>query len=308
MTTTDLLYPWRPPWIVLGFGNRDPPSPGPGSNERLTSLTGLPYFLYSWLGSYYNGTTTFNLQPLVDNRGGTVCPALQNRTISFKSESILAVTATSNDDGGHNPVRVALRSALTDFDFVYSSVKGEETKSLRWEFQSLQYIFHNPLLQPAGYRYAIYRPYFNLSLTNDSPPYHITGSSNYIGYGAKDITMKMRSCQDAAETSWNFHFLNSTPSNPANIPITDPTVNMIFDSQSASFSYNGWFSLSDHTSIFYGKASIEFQGKIDPLHSDILNTGLSEAGRRVGKGTTVNGSGSGCSGFDGVLDAVLAWF
>ncbi|KAE8365043.1 hypothetical protein BDV27DRAFT_157242 [Aspergillus caelatus] len=240
----------------------------PEYNFRLRNITGLPYFLYSWIGSYYNGTTTFNLEYLLDGNGNEVCRTFRNKTTTFASESILAVTKTNPDDKGKNPVQIALKSALTDFDFVHGSDMGNEERNLRWQFLSIEHVV-------PGYTSGSYKPYFNLSLENDlGPPYHITGASNDTGRGVKTVEMNMSSCDDPADTWWGLSFLDHGDYNPEGIPITEPIVSVMFDNQSASFSFNGWFLINNEKGdAMYGEGSIEFLGKIDPLHSDILNKG-----------------------------------
>ncbi|KAB8234463.1 uncharacterized protein BDW43DRAFT_273229 [Aspergillus alliaceus] len=112
----------------------------PGSNERLKNLTGLSYYLYPWVGSYYNGTTTFHLEYLMDNQGDSLCRTFRSEATSFTSKSILAVTKPSPDDDSKNPVRIALKSALTDFDFVNNLASGDESKHLQWQFLSIRYV------------------------------------------------------------------------------------------------------------------------------------------------------------------------
>ncbi|GAB1196781.1 hypothetical protein APSETT444_006056 [Aspergillus pseudonomiae] len=240
----------------------------PEYNFRLRNITGLPYFLYSWIGSYYNGTTTFNFQYLLDDNGDEVCRAFRNKTTTFASESILAVTKTNPDDEGKNPVQVALKSALTDFDFAHGSDMGNEERNLRWQFLSIEHVI-------PGYTSGSHKPYFNLSLENElGPPYHITGASNDTGRGVRAVEMNMSSCDDSADTWWGLNFLDQGDHNPKNIPITEPIASLMFDNQSASFSFSGWFLVNNEKGdAMYGEGSIEFLGKIDPLHSDILNKG-----------------------------------
>ncbi|KAE8139823.1 hypothetical protein BDV38DRAFT_280739 [Aspergillus pseudotamarii] len=233
----------------------------PEYNFRLRNITGLPYFLYSWIGSYYNGTTTFNLEYLLDGNGDQVCRTFRNKTTIFASESILAVTKTNPDDEGKNPVQIALKSALTDFDFVHASDMGNEERNLRHIIP--------------GYTSESHKPYFNFSLANDlGPPYHITGVSNDTGRGIKTVEMNMSSCDDPADTWWGLTFLDQGNYNPEKIPITEPIASVMFDNQSASFSLNGWFLINNEKGdAMYGEGLIEFLGKIDPLHSDISNKG-----------------------------------
>ncbi|KAF5860103.1 hypothetical protein ETB97_002010, partial [Aspergillus alliaceus] len=178
---------------------------------------------------YYNGTTTFHLEYLMDNQGDSLCRTFRSEATSFTSKSILAVTKPSPDDDSKNPVRIALKSALTDFDFVNNLASGDESKHLQWQFLSISHE------TPSR---SIHRPYFNLSLTNPTgPPYKITGSSNKTNGGVTSISQNLPSCDNPEETWWGLSFLDRSNYNPGHIPITDPQVSLMFDNQTASFSF-----------------------------------------------------------------------
>ena len=86
----------------------------------------------------------------------------------------------------------------------------------------------------------------------------------------------MSSCDDPTHTWLGVNFLDQADYNPEKIPITEPIVSVMFDNQSASFSFNGWFLINNEKGdAMYGEGSIEFLGKIDPLHSGIMNKGTS---------------------------------
>lgn len=91
----------------------------------------------------------------------------------------------------------------------------------------------------------------------------------------KGIQVNATSCGDPSRKIWwGITFTDLTNDYPKRISPTTPKLRLKFDKDSAQFSLSSWYSMINEAGYkIIGQASIRFQGKIDPLHSDILNEG-----------------------------------
>lgn len=84
----------------------------------------------------------------------------------------------------------------------------------------------------------------------------------------------MDSCNSSTDTWWGISFQDPSSHYPKAIPVTEATMDVTFDNHTARFALNSWFYMTNRLGDgIRGKASVEFLGKIDPLHSDLLNGG-----------------------------------
>lgn len=129
----------------------------------------------------------------------------------------------------------------------------------------------------SGYSNQPYSPAFDLSLKTGSsgPPYVISGDAGKHDSEMKEIQMNATSCDDPSRNIWwGITFTDLTNEYPKEIHPTTPKVELKFDKESARFSISSWYKMINEGGYsIRGKASIQFRGKVDPLHSDILNEG-----------------------------------
>ncbi|KAL4865735.1 hypothetical protein BDV12DRAFT_199814 [Aspergillus spectabilis] len=265
-----LLAPFTLGWEQTAFD--------PDSNLRLRNITGLDYYLYRWIGSYYNGTAIFHISSLTPyNEDEIVCPRLQGISKQWAYDARLAVTETNPaaaERGIINPVNVIVTASPSNFSYTPagpgSNVPQSELERL---FDSVEALNHDS----PGVNY------FNLSLSSDSsssssssntgPPYTLAGSSNHFDLSTlSPMQYNMSSCDGFDDVWWGSNWHDASSNGP--VPFTDPAVTIIFDNTSAHFRVEGWvITNTEGDEIFWARASIEFMGTLDAARSDILNGG-----------------------------------
>ncbi|CAI7568171.1 unnamed protein product [Penicillium discolor] len=101
----------------------------PNKNYRPRNVTGLDYYYYPWIGSYYNGSAVFTISSVEprDNRIQSeieeegqleLCRQLQNITYTWSYPAILAITETEPEEDrpeNTNPIDVSLFTSYSNF-------------------------------------------------------------------------------------------------------------------------------------------------------------------------------------------------
>ena len=117
--------------------------PNPKLNLRPENVTGMPYWMYAWVGSYYNGTTTFRFNPLESSREAeSVCGMFSNRTLTFSFPSLVAITEPdeTNEDSD-NPIMLLLKSWKPGFNMTppdLTAASPAQINGLEWELKSIE--------------------------------------------------------------------------------------------------------------------------------------------------------------------------
>ncbi|GAB1313670.1 hypothetical protein MFIFM68171_03880 [Madurella fahalii] len=230
--------------------------PNPLGNLRPENVTGLPYWLYAWVGSYYNGTTRFRFSPQESIREReSVCDMFANRTLTFSFPSLVAVTkpdGTNEDED--NPVMFLLRSWLPGLNLHppdNTAASTTQMDDLQWELRPIK---------PTRYYFPESgKPEWELKL---------------------EEPLNMSSCNVAGDTWWGAGFLDANAT--AGIPVSDPSFRLQFDDKSASFQFTGLFRMNTdpgndvldngdpEQDVLVGTVEVDFLGNIDVARSDIL--------------------------------------
>lgn len=274
-------------WLLLGGlpplgALAHPDSPDPNTGLRPENVTSLPYWMYAWVGSYYNGTTTFRFTPQESSEEDeSVCSMFENRTLTFSYPSLAAITKRDlTDEDNENPVTFQLKSWRPGTNLHPEDYKASRTglvDELQWSLESSE---------PPRYYYPSSSQYWDRQweLTLEEPvamPFTVSGRWNTDSNGSpRALQVNMSSCNDASETWWGARFL--TGDARAGIPVTDPSFRFQFDNQSASFQYTGMFRMNTdpgndvldngdpEMSVLVGTVTVDFLGNIDSARSDIL--------------------------------------
>ncbi|KAH8646027.1 hypothetical protein BGZ61DRAFT_524867 [Ilyonectria robusta] len=252
----------------------------PSSNLRPTNVSDLTYWLYAWVGSYYNGTTTFKFTPLYEDYENDVCTRFRGQNITFGYDSLLAITETNPDADTENPVRVFLRAWRPTFNLTppYHWSGTSMQSGLEWQFYTDEL---ND--EPKDGRDTVY---WNLSMAESfSQPYYISGSTNDAAGNVGNMQYNMSSCNVTADTWWGISFWDHVNGIGLDEKVTDPQIILKFHNESASFTYQGWFSMNTdpgndmlyngdpERNILQGLVTVDFLGSIDVERSDVLNNG-----------------------------------
>ncbi|RDW68965.1 uncharacterized protein DSM5745_08725 [Aspergillus mulundensis] len=259
----------------------------PDTNYRPENVTGLDYYYYPWVGSYYNGTATFTISSLSvrsrsrsssssssdDDEDSDLCPQLQNYTYTLSYPALLGITETEPDDErpeNTNPVNVILSTSYSNFtryfnDFMDSS--NMQIRDMPWVFESVD-------VSRRTFGYESTDPNFNLSISDNSgsdTPYRLSGSSSDESNPLPTLQTNMSSCS-RLEDWWGVSFSSE---------LTFPALQVTFDARSANFALVSGAVMNtlrredddeEETPQLAGRISVEFLGSIDEARSDVLDS------------------------------------
>ncbi|CAG7968424.1 unnamed protein product [Penicillium salamii] len=261
----------------------------PDENYRPRNVTGLDYYYYPWIGSYYNGSVVFTVSNIErkDDRADyeiekgpklKLCEQPQDITYTWSYPAILAITETESEDDrpeNTNPIDVSLYTSYSNFTKYFNDYMDSgnmQTTEMPFVFQSIEMSRYS---YPAS---ESTKPEFNLTVAEESGnglPFRVTGGSELERNPLDTLQMNMSTCF-RTEGWWAAGPISLN--NSFGIPgITNPTLQLAFEDSSASFSIGSWFLANtlaeegEETPRIYGRVTIEFLGRIDAARSDILN-------------------------------------
>ncbi|KAL5344979.1 hypothetical protein ACLOAV_009932 [Pseudogymnoascus australis] len=277
------------PFVLLAavaLGREDTSyDPDPKLNWRPENVTDLAYWLYAYTGSYYNGTTTFRLTP---HDWGTesdekVCTMFRDSPVTFSYDSLVNIVKPNGYDQGSNPIMFRVRS------WPENVVLWSPGDSNTGQGPINDDVFDLKSMSPKvnGYDDGTenYERRWNLTTTYLSETtYSFAGTSNKgVGEPFESFQWNMSRCMNATEAWWGGYLLRAGTANFDYdlLNITDPVISGQFNSESASFTIRGFFSVSsDYTdgdpSALAGEISIDFLGHLDATRSDPLVPRASE--------------------------------
>ncbi|KAL3432956.1 hypothetical protein BDV09DRAFT_118128 [Aspergillus tetrazonus] len=255
----------------------------PATNYRPENVTGLDYYYYPWVGSYYNGTATFTISGLSirsrsydEDEDQELCTQLQNYTYTLSYPALLAITETEPEDErpeNTNPVNVILSTSYSNFTKYFNDYMDSSNMQIRdepWVFESID-------VSRRMYGYETTDPNFNLSMvesTGSDTPYRVTGSSSGEDNSLQGLQTNMSSCSKI-EDWWGVTFYSE---------IVMPALQLTFDAHAASFMLAsgavmntlGTSNSDDDMPQLAGRIAVEFLGRIDEARSDVLRSPGSE--------------------------------
>ncbi|KAM7215592.1 hypothetical protein V8F06_009059 [Rhypophila decipiens] len=265
--------------------------PDPTLTLRPENVTDLAYWLYGWVGSYYNGTTTFHFTPLRsedtteddDEPREDVCETFANKTASFSFDSLVSINRPDPEHEGSNPVMFSLKSWLPGADLPTGPMYNSSYNSLEWCLESVA-----PPKAATKYEHlGETQPTWELTLDESR---NFSGKPrrrppSYLDIFIAGLQLNMSTCDNPFQDTWwgaSFLTLNDTQRDGSRPGLVDPTFRVIFDNSSASFLYEGYYQANTDpgndvldngdpkTYRLFGKVRVEFLGTIDAARSDIL--------------------------------------
>ncbi|KAL2695596.1 hypothetical protein AAEP93_003689 [Penicillium crustosum] len=284
---------------------KDDPDYNPSSNFRPNNVTGLNQ-LYTWVGSYYNGTTEIELNPTIGySSNDTVCPTHRNRTTILKWDSLLAITQRGTYNSGINPVNLWL--ILFPPNHNMSDMPYEI--GLLYSGTPLMYPVMSSLLTWKHQENKTVADHFNMTTTkNPNSSFTLSGEMHsnlapYDGSASWPLKIDMIPCNISEEYgNWSM-----------NVPQAEwwdtegwdefvlPNVTVDFDAHTSNLTMDGDFRASpfmrSNVSRYWwgdmlsaetiqGPIQIRFSGVLDAYNSDILDVNSTEPAwlRTVGFG------------------------
>lgn len=177
--------------------------------------------------------------------------------------------------------RIFTVSSLAQLIWLFVYVLRENTRAVHWVDPE-----ESAVISEAG-NPPPYHDYFNLSLESTTQaPYNLNGqfsNATNVFYALFDLTLNESSCSSATATDeYSISLVNSPSANTEGWNWTSPTVELQFDSRTANYTLDGYFTavaqqFSNGTGILksplnwvQGKIRITFSGIIDVYHSDVL--------------------------------------
>ncbi|KAL4804732.1 hypothetical protein BDV18DRAFT_142396 [Aspergillus unguis] len=281
---------------LLAFAKEDV-NYDPTENYRPQNVTGLDYWYYPWVGSYYNGSAVFTIADLQirsrDSDDGEIelCPQLQNYTYTFSYPALLGVTETENEDDrpeNTNAVNVILSTSYSNFTKYFSN----PIDSGNLQMEDEPWVFESIALSHPKYRYETTPPNFNLTLAPESSrgngngngdgttyPFRMLGTSSDPVVELPGMHSNMSSCRQI-EAWWGVSFAYADDDNDdaEEIGVLDPALQLSFDRKSASFQLLGSIYMDPFgeyaedgvTPAVVGRIRVEFLGDADVQRSDLL--------------------------------------
>ncbi|KAL4758907.1 uncharacterized protein BDW70DRAFT_169819 [Aspergillus foveolatus] len=255
----------------------------PATNYRPENVTGLDYYYYPWVGSYYNGTATFTITGLSirsrsydEDEDQELCTQLQNYTYTLSYPALLAITETEPEDErpeNTNPVNMILSTSYSNFTKYFNDYMDSSNMQIKdepWVFESIDVSRRN-------YGYETTNPNFNLSMVESigaDTPYRVTGSSSGEDNSLQGLQTNMSSCSKI-EDWWGVTFYSE---------VVMPALQLTFDAHAASFTLVsgavmntlGTSNSDDDMPQLAGRIAVEFLGRIDEARSDVLRSPGSE--------------------------------
>ncbi|OQE11313.1 hypothetical protein PENFLA_c072G05830 [Penicillium flavigenum] len=265
----------------------------PNENYRPENVTGLDYFYYPWIGSYYNGSAVFTISDVkrrdrrldfeIEEEGKLeLCGQLQNITYTWSYPAILAITETEQEDErakNKNPIDVSLFTSYSNFTRYFNDYMD----SSRLQIHDMPFVFESiEMLRDGDLPREDDTKNFNLTVaegTGNGLPFRVTGSSD-LEYTPLDTVQANMSTCTHSEGWWAVSPIGSRRGLDDLRGVTDPTVQLTFDESSSSFSIQSWFVANtlneeeEETPLISGRLTIEFLGRIDAARSDVLNKGI----------------------------------
>ncbi|KAJ5673073.1 hypothetical protein N7507_002200 [Penicillium longicatenatum] len=262
----------------------------PDENYRPRNVTGLDYYYYSWVGSYYNGSAVFtvsDVEPIDDRIDSEIeeegplelCGQLRNITYTWSYPAILAITKTESEDerpNNVNPIDVSLFTSYSNFTQYFSDYMDSGNMQ-EWD---MPFVFES--IEMSRYSYPAdeeTKPDFNLTVAEDDGnglPFRVTGSTELEQNPLRSFQMNMSTCS-STEGWWGAGQIPFDYDGVRGVP--NPTLQLTFDDSSASFSIRSWIAANilpekdGETPRISARLTIEFLGRIDAARSDVLNEG-----------------------------------
>ncbi|KAJ6030652.1 uncharacterized protein N7446_000285 [Penicillium canescens] len=264
----------------------------PDENYRPRNVTGLDYYYYPWIGSYYNGSAVFTISDVKprDDRSDSeieeegeleLCGLLRNITYTWSYPAILAITETEPEDErpkNVNPIDVSLFTSYSNFTQYFSDYMDSSNMQTR----DMPFVFES--IEMSRYSFPTSRdtkPDFNLTVAEDTGnglPFRVTGSSELEQNPLGTLQMNMSTCS-RTEGWWGVVPISLDDDLDDVSGVINPTLQLAFDDSSASFSIRSWIVANtlaeedEETPRISARLTIEFLGRIDAARSDVLNEG-----------------------------------
>ncbi|KAL4885785.1 hypothetical protein BJY04DRAFT_213985 [Aspergillus karnatakaensis] len=228
----------------------------PASNFRPNNITGLDYYHYTWIGSYYNGSVTFTISDLrfrdpelYEDEGVELCDQLQGYSYFFSYPGILAVTKTESEEErpqNKNPINLRLTTSYSNFTEHQTNLSDvnspeDQFKDQPWIFESINFLCVPSAPVPVSCRrdsrllgvvhVGLLSIQINicLSVNSVSPnaPFHVHGTSNLtVAPSIEPWHTNMSTC--ARNEAWWIAGFWGASDFGALPEITDPTLSLTF--------------------------------------------------------------------------------
>ncbi|KAM3485030.1 hypothetical protein MY8738_001713 [Beauveria namnaoensis] len=240
----------------------------PHSNIRPINITGLPYYLYRWTGSYYNGSTTIRIEPTEFEENTDKDTKVSEPVEVTYENSILAIVKSNTYVEGHNELIFSLRYWANNLNItpVHDNADGPINS-----IQNIDSTDMNRSPQPTGAA----PPYWQLESTHGS-------GTSYSFSGQRNSTvlqsLKFNCSQCLSSDEFRGSIVNPPRRNVNPLNVTSfPFVSGQFNNRSASLRISGTFVGGDRPGgnrennvHLGGPITISFLGEIDELRSDTL--------------------------------------
>ncbi|KAJ6780209.1 hypothetical protein PWT90_01936 [Aphanocladium album] len=241
----------------------------PRTNLRPNNITGLPYYIYRWTGSYYNGSTTIRIEPQEfeenTNKDTKVSYPVQ---VTYKN-SILAIVKSNTYVEDQNEVTFSLRYWDSNLNIapIFDIADGPINS-----IQNIDSVDMNRDSRPSGTQ----PPYWQLESSHDSETsYSFSGKRNFTVL--QSLKFNCSECLSSSEFRGSIvNPLRRSGPDPLNVT-SFPFVRGQFNNRSASLTITGTYvggsraeSDRDNEVHLGGPITISFLGEIDELRSDTL--------------------------------------
>ncbi|KAJ9484751.1 hypothetical protein VN97_g8613 [Penicillium thymicola] len=284
---------------------KEDPDYNPSSNFRPNNVTGLNQ-LYTWVGSYYNGTTEIELNPTMGySSNETVCPTHRNRATILKWDSLLAVTQRGPYNSGINPANLWLilfppNHNISDMPYEMDLFRGGTP---------LMYPVMSSLLTWKHQENTTVPDHFNLTTTKTpNSSFTLSGQMHseldpYAGMGSWNLKVDMTPCNITEEYgNWTVRVPQAEWWDTEDWDgFVLPNVTADFDAHTSNLTMDGHFTASPYmrsnvsrymwgdmlsAETIRGPIQVRFSGVLDAYNSDILDVNSTEPAwlRTVGFG------------------------
>ncbi|OAA73360.1 14-3-3 domain protein [Cordyceps fumosorosea ARSEF 2679] len=242
----------------------------PRANLRPINITGLPYYIYRWTGSYYNGSTTIRIEPKeFEDDTDKDTRLTQPIEITYEN-SILAIVKSNRFVKDQNELTFSLR--YWDKQLNITPVHDDADGPIN-SIRNIDSVDMNRYYRPSG----TLPPYWQLDST------HGSGTSYSFG-GQRNSTvlqsLRFNCSQCLSSNEFGGSIVNPPKRRGADNPLnvtSFPSVSGQFNNRSASLRISGTFVGGDRPPgdgrsevHLGGPITISFLGELDELRSDVL--------------------------------------
>ncbi|KLJ11580.1 hypothetical protein EMPG_13249 [Blastomyces silverae] len=263
-------------------------------SERPDNVTGLDFFYYSDVGSYYNGTFTLRISPLYDPPNYSFedtdypCQEFENRTFEISMNAIAGFQEISPKSYPQpNPFYLSIEA----WDMHYNLTPGTGPTQRK----SANYSEYQEIHAYTGMATGTHGPIWIYNMTNtpnnnnnnkddDEPLYRFAGNMNAIDFLQTQVFKFNASgiCSggsDIDDLLYDGSLLSPTRNGHddwAGDPIPTPRISGSFNTRVAQVTMSGLFMVGNgNRGSMVGRAEMIFRGEIDEERSDQLLLGKS---------------------------------